>query len=148
MDLEWRRSPQLFRLSPAILHLATGQPGRDLVLLLYPPTSTLIASDTRKEPGRQLRTLLSRIQINRGVVDGPLGGLCGIQYLSTIKCTKPKKHSLIESKIQYCMHKQSKYSHTHEFADSTHISLATFFISIVHQQYKLSTNTSLHCRLT
>ena len=78
-NLEWRRSPQLFRFSPAILHLATCQPGRD-VTYPYPPDRYAIARDTRLEPRERLRTLFSRILFNSGAVDRFLGGVCEIYH--------------------------------------------------------------------
>ena len=49
-NLEWRRSPQLFRLAPAILHLATSQPGGD-VSYTQPPDHYADYQWNQEQPG-------------------------------------------------------------------------------------------------
>ena len=129
-NLEWRRSPQLFRFSPAILHLATYQPGRD-VSYPYPPDRYAIARDTRLEPRERLRTLFSRILFNYGVVDRSLGGMVWDLVLPTIKCTRPKtRHSFITTETQTSKVNEVVYVYA-RIRLSTPNLITTLFISMI-----------------
>ena len=140
----------VFRFAPAIHHLATSQPGRD-VSYAHPPTSTLIASDTRVGPRERLPTLFSRILINYGVVDGSLGGLCEFHYSQTIKCTKPRNTALLQPKIQYCKNNERVYVYARvRLSNTFHTFQYQLLVYFNHESnsLKLASDTSLHCRLT